>query len=228
MRWLMSRRSVSSCVSPGPRMPMPPRNFSRWVHMRVRRGSMYSQLRELHLHLRLVGARARARRCRGSAPRGPSRACRRAFSMFLPCAGESSSSKMTSDAFELARAARSSSTLPLPRYVPGCGRSSCCVSVADDLARRPCRPGARAPRGARRRGGGASQRFERRAHEERALDGRRRGRSGRELMVDPPSGDDVNGARWSVRRRRDTDAGRAVASACRRAPRSGRCGRTDA
>src|SRR5215203_3291196 len=38
----MRRRSVSSCVSPGPRMPMPPRNFSRWVHIRVRRGSMYS------------------------------------------------------------------------------------------------------------------------------------------------------------------------------------------
>ena len=35
------RRSVSICSSPGPRMPIPPRWRSRWVHMPVRRGSKY-------------------------------------------------------------------------------------------------------------------------------------------------------------------------------------------
>ena len=38
----MIRRSVSSCVSPGPREPMPPWVRDRCVHSRVRRGSWYS------------------------------------------------------------------------------------------------------------------------------------------------------------------------------------------
>ena len=38
----MIRRSVSSWVSPGPRVPMPPPVRDRWVHSRVRRGSWYS------------------------------------------------------------------------------------------------------------------------------------------------------------------------------------------
>ena len=36
------RRSVSSCVSPGPRVPMPPPVRDRCVHKRVRRGNWYS------------------------------------------------------------------------------------------------------------------------------------------------------------------------------------------
>ena len=38
----MTRRSVSSWVSPGPRVPMPPPVRERCVHRRVRRGSWYS------------------------------------------------------------------------------------------------------------------------------------------------------------------------------------------
>ena len=38
----MSRRSVSSCDSPGPRVPIPPPVRERCVHRRVRRGSWYS------------------------------------------------------------------------------------------------------------------------------------------------------------------------------------------
>ena len=42
MRVRTMRRSSSSCVSPTPRVPMPPACRSRCVHARVRRGSMYS------------------------------------------------------------------------------------------------------------------------------------------------------------------------------------------
>ena len=42
MRSRMMRRSVSSCDSPGPRVPMPPPVRERCVHSRVRRGSWYS------------------------------------------------------------------------------------------------------------------------------------------------------------------------------------------
>jgi hypothetical protein len=43
MRFRTIRRSVSSCVSPGPRVPMPmpplwPLIRSRWFHMRAKRG----------------------------------------------------------------------------------------------------------------------------------------------------------------------------------------------
>ena len=38
----MIRRSVSSWLSPGPRVPMPPPVRDRWVHSLVRRGSWYS------------------------------------------------------------------------------------------------------------------------------------------------------------------------------------------
>ena len=37
----ITRRSDSSCVSPGPRVPMPPPRRSRWVHCPTSRGSRY-------------------------------------------------------------------------------------------------------------------------------------------------------------------------------------------
>ena len=42
MRFSTSRRSSSSCFSPGPRMPMPALMRDRWVHIRFSRGSEYS------------------------------------------------------------------------------------------------------------------------------------------------------------------------------------------
>ena len=42
IRVRMIRRSVSSWLSPGPRVPMPPPVRDRWVHSLVRRGSWYS------------------------------------------------------------------------------------------------------------------------------------------------------------------------------------------
>ena len=42
IRSRMIRRSVSSWLSPGPRVPIPPPVRDRWVHSRVRRGSWYS------------------------------------------------------------------------------------------------------------------------------------------------------------------------------------------
>ena len=58
-RFCSRRRSVSSCVSPGPRRPIePPRWRSRWVQPRTRRVAMCLQLREFDLQLAFVAARA--------------------------------------------------------------------------------------------------------------------------------------------------------------------------
>ena len=52
------RRSVSSCVSPGPRKPMPPFCRSRWVQPPARRVERCAELRELDLQLAFRAARA--------------------------------------------------------------------------------------------------------------------------------------------------------------------------
>ena len=57
MRWRMRRRSVSSFVSPGPRVPMPPPSRDSAVPDPASRGSRYSQLRELDLPLAFPRAR---------------------------------------------------------------------------------------------------------------------------------------------------------------------------
>ena len=52
------RRSTSNCVSPGPRVPMPPPNLERWVHcLREARQEIF-QLSQLYLKLSLIAASA--------------------------------------------------------------------------------------------------------------------------------------------------------------------------
>ena len=76
---------------------MPPRNFSRWVHILVSRGSMYSSCASSTCILAsLVRARV-AKMSRISSARSITR-LPIASSMFLPCVGDSSSSNRTSDA----------------------------------------------------------------------------------------------------------------------------------
>src|SRR6267378_7969795 len=127
MRWLISRLSVSSCVSPGPLTPIPPRNFSRWAHMRVRRGSMYCSCASSTC---IFASLDRARVAKISSI-SSARSITRwpvASSMFLPWDGDSSSSNTISDAFLSSMTIRSSSTFPFPRYVAGLGLSICCVT----------------------------------------------------------------------------------------------------
>ena len=58
MRVRMRRRSVSSLVSPGPRVPMPPPSRDSAAPAPASRGSRYLQLRQLDLQLAFAGPRA--------------------------------------------------------------------------------------------------------------------------------------------------------------------------
>ncbi len=58
MRVRMRRRSVSSFVSPGPRVPMPPPRRDSAAPEPTSRGSRYLQLRQLHLQLAFARPRA--------------------------------------------------------------------------------------------------------------------------------------------------------------------------
>ena len=82
LSWLIfvrtMRRSISSCVSPTPRVPMPPACRSRCDHCRVSRGSMYSSCASSTC-VRASRLRARPRRCRGSARCDRSLWSRRSF-----------------------------------------------------------------------------------------------------------------------------------------------------
>ncbi len=53
----MTRRSVSSWLSPGPREPIPPWVRDRWVHSRGQARQLVLELRQLHLEPALVGPR---------------------------------------------------------------------------------------------------------------------------------------------------------------------------
>jgi len=57
MRRRMTRRSLSSWVSPTPRVPIPPACRERCAQRRVRREHLVGELRQLDLDLRLPGAR---------------------------------------------------------------------------------------------------------------------------------------------------------------------------
>src|SRR5437763_831823 len=113
MRVRTRRRSTSSWVSPGPRVPTPPPSRERCVHWRVRRGSRYWSWASSTC---ILPSRLRARwakMSRMSALR--SMTFRLSSRSRLRCwAGESGSSKMTTSARASSARPRTSSTLPWP------------------------------------------------------------------------------------------------------------------
>ena len=130
----MWRRSVSSCVSPGPRVPIgdePPEAVwrTRCVHIPVRRGSRYwycaSSTCSCPSRVRARWAKMSRIRPERSSTRTPS-----SSSSTRICDGESSLSN-TARSQSLARiSSRSSATLPSPRKVRGSGVGLLCSSVA--------------------------------------------------------------------------------------------------
>ena len=121
MRVRMRRRSVSSFVSPGPRVPMPPPSRDSAAPAPTSRGSRYFSCASSTCSL---PSRVRARRAKMSRI-----SCVRsmilrptASSIWRSCAGVSSLSKMTTSTAGFARRRqRASSTLPAPRNVDGIG-----------------------------------------------------------------------------------------------------------
>ena len=134
MRCRTSLRSVSICVSPGPRVPMPPPRRSRCVHCPASLGSRYSCCANSTCRRpSLVRARC-AKTSRISAVRSMTFAPPSSFSRLRCCVGVSSSSQITVLARFAWRSPLSSSSLPLPMYV--CvGLSMRCVTVATTMAR---------------------------------------------------------------------------------------------
>ena len=114
------RRSISSCVSPTPRVPIPPACRSRCDHWRVSRGSMYSSCASSTC-VRASRLRARpAKMSRISALRSMTLVSM-IFSRLRVCAGESSSSKTISETFCFSARRLISSAFPLPIQVAASG-----------------------------------------------------------------------------------------------------------
>mmetsp|Transcript_32034 Transcript_32034/g.102013 ORF Transcript_32034/g.102013 Transcript_32034/m.102013 type:complete len:211 (+) Transcript_32034:540-1172(+) len=122
--WFLRRRlSISICFSPMP-LTMPPACRSRCVHIRVSRGSWYSACASSTCSLpSLVAARcekmSRMRAVRSATCTSSPHTSER----FRSCPGLSSSSKMTVSTRRFLMSMDTSSTLPLPMYVRGCGDS---------------------------------------------------------------------------------------------------------
>ncbi len=116
----MRRRSVSSCVSPGPRSPMPPVCRSRWVQPRTRRVDRCSSCASSTCSLPSALCARCAKMSRISAVRSTTRQSR-ARSRLRCCAPESAWSKMTRSDCVAVRSAAISSTLPLPANSAGSG-----------------------------------------------------------------------------------------------------------
>src|ERR1051325_1580790 len=119
----ITRRSVSSCVSPGPRSPMPPRMRERWVHIRVRRGSRYSSCASSTCIFASAERARVAKMSRITSVRSITRTAS-AFSRLGPCTGDSASSNNSSVAPVSWSTPFSSSTFPCPRYNVGVGAST--------------------------------------------------------------------------------------------------------
>ncbi len=114
----MTRRSVSSCVSPGPRVPMPPPVRERCVHMRVRRGSWYSSWASSTWSRPSCVRACWAKMSRIRPLRSSTLTASRLSSAFC-CLGLSSSSAMSSVKPVSRLALTSSWALPLPTYQLG-------------------------------------------------------------------------------------------------------------
>ena len=127
MRSRMRRRSVSSLVSPGPRVPMPPPSRDSAADAPTSRGNRYRNCASSTCSLPSRVRARRAKMSRMSWVRSMTRRCR-IFSMLRSCAGDSSLSKMTNDSCDSSQAAFNVSSLPEPMSVAGSGRSRSCVN----------------------------------------------------------------------------------------------------
>ena len=130
MRERIIRRSISSCVSPGPRsptdpfpppLPEPPPCLSRWVHSRCSLGSMYRYCASSTCVLALAVCARMANMSRMSEVRSNIFTFS-SFSMLRICLADSSSSKITIPTSRSASSSANiycfiSSSLPLPTYV---------------------------------------------------------------------------------------------------------------
>ena len=118
----MCRRSLSSWVSPGPRVPMAPSCRSRWVHMPIRRGSRYlywassTWSRPSRVRARWAKmSRIRAERSSTDTPRSSDKT--------LCWEGDRPLSKITMSASMAWASSFTSATLPSPMKVRGSGLS---------------------------------------------------------------------------------------------------------
>ena len=132
----MRRRSVSSFVSPGPRVPMPPPRRESAAFAPTRRGIRYFSCASSTCSF---PSRVRARRAKMSRINWVRSSTFKssAFSRLRSCAGDSSLSKITTSAPTSSHETASDSTLPLPRNVAGSGfgrscntRSTTCAPAA--------------------------------------------------------------------------------------------------
>ena len=120
MRLPISRRSVSSWVSPGPRKPIPPRCRSRWVQPRT---SRVDKCVSCAISTCSLPSKERARCAKISriTPLRSSTRQQRSRSRLRSCAGERLRSKSTTSALYCATAALSSIALPTPTKYLGSG-----------------------------------------------------------------------------------------------------------
>src|SRR5215212_11309414 len=115
IRVRISRRSVSSWLSPGPRVPIPPPVRERWVQRRVRRGSWYSSCASSTWRRPSWVWACWAKMSRISRLRSITLTFRRPSSAFCWLGLSSSSATRTSKPVSLLAWA-SSSALPFPTY----------------------------------------------------------------------------------------------------------------
>ena len=125
----MCRRSVSSFVSPGPRVPMPPPRRESAVPLPVKRGRRYFNCAAstCTLPARLCARCAKISRI--SIVRSTTRTSV-AFSRLRICVGVSSRSKIISSISLFSQKFRISSTMPLPTHVAVSGEGRFCIIVA--------------------------------------------------------------------------------------------------
>ncbi len=125
----ISRRSVSSCVSPGPRKPMPPVCRSRWVQPRTSRVDRCCSCASSTCSLPSALCARCAKMSRIRLTRSTTRHCS-ARSRLRCCAPDSAWSKMTRSASVATRRAAISSTLPRPANSAGSGRARRAVTMS--------------------------------------------------------------------------------------------------
>jgi len=124
----MRRRSVSSLVSPGPRVPMPPPSCDMALPLPVSRGSMYSSCASSTCNCPRASGRA-GQKCPESTA-SVQHAQGSAASRLRSCVGERSWSNRTRSALVDAATPAISSTLPAPISVAGSGRARRCMISA--------------------------------------------------------------------------------------------------